>query len=456
MLLSFLGGSAGGSVVSSVLDPYLLPIRNSNMAIVQPSIMPPLEAAQQHIRGFMTKEEYYSEMRQNGYNKTRADRYLMQQGKLLDLESIIINYRKGQFDIKTAHKLANALGYSGETFAFTLEATEYLPTPQDLIRFLVREVFTPEIVTKFGQDKEFPPEAIKQGLKVGIQPEILKQFWSAHWELPSVNQVYEALYRFAPDIVEDSKEDLQFMGLKPYDVKTDFETVNLLLKTADVMPFWRSKILAISYQSLTRIDIRRMIRVGFLNYREAFVAHRKLGYTPSVAEKLTKFGYVVENLTDWKDQIKQGSKTIEQVLSGLTDWQIKEESIINLVKLKLDPEKNDRLSPYRNKTQSLIIRAYNTNRIDRATAIEYLKGINWTETDAKLILEIEDYERNIEAKPKLPKAKDLSKQDIQQLYVLGKLGRTEAIARLQSLGFSDSEAIELLIIATQKEAAKKK
>jgi hypothetical protein len=153
------------------------------------------------------------------------------------------------------------------------KAAFFIPPVQDLITMAVREVFTPAIAERFGQFEDFPEDFAKWGAQQGVSKEWAERYWAAHWALPSVQMGYEMLHR---GVIE----------------KSDLE---LLLKSQDVMPFWRDKLIEISFAPFTRIDIRRMHKIGVLDRDEVFKAYKDIGYDVDRAEKLTEF---TEQLND--------------------------------------------------------------------------------------------------------------------------------------------------------------
>ena len=63
----------------------------------------------------------------------------------------------------------------------------------------------------------------------------------------------------------------------------------MLLTALDIMPFWRDMLIKLSYNPLTRVDVRRMHAMGVLNDKGVFDAYRYAGYSPDNAEKMTDF-----------------------------------------------------------------------------------------------------------------------------------------------------------------------
>ncbi len=142
-----------------------------------------------------------------------------------------------------------------------------IPPVADIITMAVREAFSPEIATRFGQYEDYPPEFEEWAVKKGLTPEWSKRYWAAHWSLPSANQGFEMLHR---DVIDESE-------------------LNLLLRALDVMPFWRDKLVKIAHRRLTRVDVRRMYRVGVLDEAEVFKAYREQGYNERDAQRMSDF-----------------------------------------------------------------------------------------------------------------------------------------------------------------------
>ncbi|GAH63806.1 unnamed protein product, partial [marine sediment metagenome] len=84
---------------------------------------------------------------------------------------------------------------------------------------------------------------------------------------PSTTQGFEMLHR---DIIKEA------------DLK-------VLLKTLDVMPYWRERLIQMSYNPFTRVDVRRMHAIGVLDDTEVFDAYRAVGFHPDKAEKMLAF-----------------------------------------------------------------------------------------------------------------------------------------------------------------------
>ena len=203
------------------------------------------------------------------------------------------------------------------------ELAHQIPPVADIITMAVREAFTPEIAEMFGQYEDLPKEFVKFAGKKGLTEEWAKRYWAAHWSLPSPQQGFEMLHR---GII---KEDELLM----------------LMRALDIMPYWRNKLMQMSYRRLTRVDVRRMYREGVLTETEVLEAYLQHGYNPENARRMTEF-------------------TVKQTLSQLAKF-----------------------------TSSDILSAYSKQMISRSDARSLLDMIGKSGSDITFILSTADYKR---------------------------------------------------------------
>lgn len=159
------------------------------------------------------------------------------------------------------------IGIHPDYYKIYQELAYQIPPVADIITMAVREAFTPEIARKFGQYEDYPKDLEMWGEKKGLSKEWTERYWAAHWSLPSTQQGFEMLHR----------------GL------IDNNELDMLLRALDVMPFWRKKLTGIAFRRLSRVDIRRMYKVGVLDERQVLESYLELGYNDRDAERMSDF-----------------------------------------------------------------------------------------------------------------------------------------------------------------------
>jgi len=142
-----------------------------------------------------------------------------------------------------------------------------IPPVNDLITMAVREAFTPDIARRFGQYQDLPSEYVEAAQQKGLSKEWAERYWAAHWDLPSIQQGFAMLHR---GIINEAD-------------------LSMLLRALDIMPFWRDKLMQLSYKPLTRVDVRRMHQLGTLDDAGVKKAYRDVGYNDYNADKMTDF-----------------------------------------------------------------------------------------------------------------------------------------------------------------------
>ena len=237
-------------------------------------ILGPGELLGMVVRGIIGPDKMASELARLGVSSESASNLAQMAETLLDPGTLVQAKFRGAPGGGNFESLMTKLGYTGESAATFEAVSKVIGGPSDMIRWAVREVFTPAIVTELGLGDEFPTEFLTQAAKIGMDEEIANNEWRAHWVLPSIGQGFEMLHRRA------KKRDGS-----PF-VLTDMER---LLRVQDVMPFFRDLITQIAYRPYTRVDVRRMHKMGILTRDEVKLAYMDLGFNDVKAEGMTEF-----------------------------------------------------------------------------------------------------------------------------------------------------------------------
>lgn len=235
---------------------------------VHPHVLPGIaDLVEAVVRGRITEEEFTSKLARHGVGE--IDRETLR-GNRDNLPTVFDQTTWMHRGFQTKAEATERLELSGwlrPDAEKIIEASFVLPPPQDLITMAVREVFSPATAELFGQFEDFPQPFAEHAAQQGISEEWAQRYWAAHWRLPSAGQGFEMLHR---GIIQQAQ-------------------LEQLLKALDVMPFWRGRMIQLSFRPLTRVDVRRMHKLGVLERAAVVRSYLDLGYSPENAERMTVF-----------------------------------------------------------------------------------------------------------------------------------------------------------------------
>lgn len=166
----------------------------------------------------------------------------------------------------------HARGWPDDRIEQLKTASEILPGVQDLILMAVREVFAPAERESLNLDAEFPPAFSELAAVIGLPDEWARNYWAAHWQLPSLGQGFEMFHR-----LRGQNGGLLF----------DRAQLEGLIKAQDFAPVWRDRLVEIAFRPYTRVDVRRMFKDGILNEAQVFDSYKDIGYDDDKATNLT-------------------------------------------------------------------------------------------------------------------------------------------------------------------------
>lgn len=141
------------------------------------------------------------------------------------------------------------------------------PTISDVLRWSVRDIFDPEVVTLYGLDEPMPPLYPEWASKAGIPPDIAEKHWQSHFILPSLQVAAEAQRRRLWDIVDPE--------VYPNPGETDKNRLDAiwkgLFKAWDIVPKIAPIYERLAYNPIGRVDIRRMDLFGLFSSPEELI-----------------------------------------------------------------------------------------------------------------------------------------------------------------------------------------
>ena len=383
-LLGMIGGAGNFSInTGGLFPPFALALaRKSSKSF--PLLLPQVEQLIRALyKGDISESQFKDVLLETGLSSDFADVLYRSSRQMLNAYDYITLFRRGELEEGELNNLLHNTGLMDDDISRIKRSTMYYPNPADLVRFAVREVYTPSIANKYGLFDDFPQEFIEAASKAGLSEEHAKHFWGAHWELPSPMQGYEMLHR---GLIDES-------GLDE------------LLRVADYMPYWRDKLRDISYNVVTRVDVRRLYKIGIYDRAKVFETYKKMGYNPEDAEALTRF---TEEEYSEQDEIIQSTQTLVKGEDG-------------------------NLTPSR----AMVIDAYKRGIYSLEDAIAKLVNLKYTVADANTIIQVADDDLKQDII-------DLQADEIANRYVSGDITLEQFKTELTMLGVS-SRYLELVV-----------
>lgn len=297
---------------------------------------------------------------------------------------LIALWRRGDLPEGELDNELIARGWPDDRIAQIKQATELRPGIQDIITQAVREAFTPDIVREFQLDAELPPVYVEEAQKLGLPREFAERFWFAHWVLPSLSQGFEMFHR-----LRDPASPTHF----------SLDDLRTLVKTQDISPFFRDRLIEIAFAPFTRVDVRRMFRDGVLNEQQVQDAYKDIGYDETKSEQLTAW-------------------TVRQARGGQKDL-----------------------------TRAALVSGFKKKVLSRDQAKEGLIGIGFDEMEAEFWLSLADFDIAEERA-------DMVIDGVEFLFINGLITQSEVYDKLGPLNLPGEQVEDLLTLWNLRREAK--
>jgi hypothetical protein len=323
------------------------------------------------------KDDLYDKMRSHGIPPEATDKILASMKTLYPSDIVASAWLRdkakyGQYwdDVYKVMGLDKNLRPDQMRIELLQELAYKIPGVQDIIRYVVKEAYSPEIYKTFGQDQEYPSIAEADAEKTGVRPDQLMKEWISHWDLPSVGQGFEMLHR---GIITQ-------------------EQLTLLLKAKDIMPFWRDKLTDISWTLPGRIEVRMMAQLGLVDKDYIKDILRKDGLAEEYLDDIADMNIVRGIRSDIQTRYTKGWLNSDGVLTELTASGLSPQVVDRLYQWIVKNVKPERTATERNLTTAEIVKGVKKGIIDWSDGTERLMALGYDEDEAAYIMAI-----NIEA-----------------------------------------------------------
>lgn len=244
-------------------------------------------------------------LEQHGIRNDTAEKVLATSTRLLDPFDISLAVFRGAVTLDQGLKELEKHGYTKDDALRYMAVRQLLPAPSDLVRFGVREVFTPDIAAKFRLFDEFPAAIVPLGKQIGYTENTLRQYWAAHWDLPAPGQGFDMYHR----------------GI------INRDELSMLLKALDVMPFWRDKVIKLADEIIPRRALGTLQDAGLLDREDVIDRLFALGYSREDAALMAR-GMEYEAASGARDLTK--ADVLKAYEEGFTDAKFTQSKLTEL------------------------------------------------------------------------------------------------------------------------------
>jgi len=242
-----------------------------------------------YLRGEIPRDYFEQALVTSGYDLSRANLINLAAMPLLGPEEIRSAYLRGIYTAEQHDKALGQYGFTPDRTQLMRKLYFYIPPVPDIIHMGIRNVFNPEIVTRFNLLGDYPAAFENAAAQQGVSKEWAEKYWEAHWIVPGRSEAFEMFQRTTDKPLDDHADKITLEdGSEVYNI-IGRDTLNLLLREVDTPPFYRDKVTQVAYRPLTRIDIRRLNKVGLLSKSGVERAYLDLGYTQAHARLLADF-----------------------------------------------------------------------------------------------------------------------------------------------------------------------
>lgn len=270
--------AVAGSIVWSNMSTWLSGVSNLKAQEVNAELRPNLLDQASLLRYLIKNPDEVDTvleiMRRWGIPEDQLRMFVAGSEALPSLTEILVLVNRGIYTTTHAENLLKQQGFDDLVAEDMLELRHFYPGPSDLVSLAGREAFEPESIRKFNLDQDFNLLDMDVFKKAGVSEEIARWYWVAHWNNPSLNQVFEMIHRQVE--IEPGKT-------------WSTDDLDVYYKLADINPFFGDMLRQIAYRVPTRVDTRRMFEMGVIDKGQVKKNYLGMGYDNTDADFLTEF-----------------------------------------------------------------------------------------------------------------------------------------------------------------------
>lgn len=366
LFASSAGNALVGGAVGKLLDGILLPLAYAVNSATQNVILNEGQYLILWLRGLIDDDTFTKYMSWLGHEPEDTENLKKLALVRLDPQAAITAWRRDPTQFEGMLQDLKDSGISAERVEALKLATEAFPTLSDIVSFYAKEAFEPDMIERYGLEDELPPYEGTLFEKLGASSETARLYWIAHWQHASWNQVLEMLHRG-----QITKEE-----------------VYEYFRVIEIPPYWRDKLINISYNVPTRVDVRRWWDMRTITEERLREVYEHQGYTGKDLEDYVLWTKVYVAFPDLIARFKNGWITEEDVRSQLVGLGMPEDRVEEMIQTKVKPEGAARVVSERDLTLSDIYKGVKKEVITHSQAIDLIKELGFDQWEAEYKLEV--------------------------------------------------------------------
>ena len=315
-----------------------------------------------------SKEEvdYYGHMAELGFDKTWADWWWIVSEHRLDPGMVTTAWRRDKAKYEKLFSDLKDQGWDDDRIKALKFATLVYPGPRDMVDFQAHEVFEPDMIAKYGLDAEVEGIERERFYEIGMSDEIIEEYWRNHWVHPAWGQVLDMYHR----------DELTYD-----DVWSWFRVI-------EIPPYWRDKMIAISWSLPNRIETRMMARYGLVD-KAWLVEHlKRIGLHEDYRSIAADFMLAMGIRMDVAARYSKGWLTADEVKSEIATFGMSEDINDRLYKWIVKNVTGDRVEAERSATATEVMKAVKKGFIAWDEGIERLARMGYSEEEADFKLNV--------------------------------------------------------------------
>ena len=389
---SMLAMSLGGSVMSGATGSFMQ-ILTARLGYffgrwLHPLLPSDKELIGAWLRGNITPENLDIYLKSLGYDDLAITVLKDLSHPRLDANTIMKLWLRNKELYEPMLKDLTDQGLDPARISFLKELTNWIPTADEQTHWLAREVYEPEMVSRYGLDSELPNYEETDFSKVGVTPEQMANKWAAHWEHASYMQVREMLRRGLLNLDKTMPSPpTTEAGWATRDAE-GMEAMFDWYRLVEIPPFWRDRLTELAFEVPTRVDVRRFWDMRTINEERLRSIYHAQGYHGKDLDDYVLWTKVYTAFPDLVARYKNGWITEDVVRSELVTMGMPEARIEEMIQTKIKTAQPERVETERTATATEIMKAVKKEYITWSEGVERLGRMGYSPEEADFKLRV--------------------------------------------------------------------